>query len=138
MLLPSPTSLHSAAAPSALGGAQCRSSRPPPVRSMQRISAAAATVPVGLDELRTAMWRALKASGHNDEDATTLLDVRLPQLAAAPRPAHATSEQVILYAQLRDNSQGVIKITTGAAARDAHAASIVTEHETKLSGAWPA
>jgi hypothetical protein len=41
----------------------------------------------------------------------------------------------MLYAQLRDNSQGIIKLTTGAAARDAQAAPIAVEHETKLSGA---
>jgi len=40
----------------------------------------------------------------------------------------------MLYAQLRDNSQGVIKITTGAAARDPAASAVETEHETKLSG----
>jgi hypothetical protein len=43
--------------------------------------------------------------------------------------------QVILYAQLRDNSQGVIKITTGAAGRDTAAGTILVERETKLSGA---
>ena len=35
-----------------------------------------ASVPVGLDELRAAMWRTLKSSGHSDDDAATLLDVR--------------------------------------------------------------
>ena len=40
-----------------------------------------------------------------------------------------------MYAQLRDNSQGVIKITSGAAGRDAAAAEITVERETKLSGA---
>jgi hypothetical protein len=40
-----------------------------------------------------------------------------------------------LYAQLRDNSQGVIKITTGAAGRDTAAGAIMVERETKLSGA---
>jgi hypothetical protein len=40
-----------------------------------------------------------------------------------------------MYAQLRDNSQGVIKITSGAAGRDAAAADIAVERETKLSGA---
>ena len=39
-----------------------------------------------------------------------------------------------MYAQLRDNSQGVIKITSGAAGRDAAAADITVERETKLSG----
>jgi cysteine-S-conjugate beta-lyase len=41
--------------------------------------------------------------------------------------------QVILYAQLRDNSQGVIKITTGACAKDPGAGSVSVEHETKVS-----
>ena len=40
-----------------------------------------------------------------------------------------------MYAQLRDNSQGIIKITSGAAGRDAAAAAIAVERETKLSGA---
>ena len=43
-----------------------------------------------------------------------------------------------MYAQLRDNSKGIIKITSGAAGRDAAAAAIAVERETKLSGAPPA
>jgi hypothetical protein len=34
------------------------------------------SVLVGVDELRAVSWRALKAFGHSDADATTLLDVR--------------------------------------------------------------
>ena len=36
----------------------------------------AGSVLVGVDELRAVSWRALKAFGHSDADATTLLDVR--------------------------------------------------------------
>ena len=38
-----------------------------------------------------------------------------------------------MYAQLRDNSQGVIKVTTGACAVDPCARSVAVEHETKVS-----
>lgn len=75
-------------------------------------------VDVPLPDLRAAIWASLKASGHGDGDAATLLDV-------------------VLYAQLRDNSQGVIKITTRAAARDDAAGDIAVEMDTKLSGAQP-
>jgi hypothetical protein len=39
---------------------------------------------VGVEELRSAMWRALKCFGHSDADAATLMDV-----CARRRPAHA-------------------------------------------------
>ena len=64
-----------------------------------------------------------------------LAAVAAAALTAAPRHGRA---QVIMYAQLRDNSQGIIKITSGAAGRDAAAADIAVERETKLSGAPPA
>lgn len=41
--------------------------------------------------------------------------------------------QVLLYAQLRGNNQGVIKITTGGLNRSPHIANIETEKETRLS-----
>jgi LDH2 family malate/lactate/ureidoglycolate dehydrogenase len=41
--------------------------------------------------------------------------------------------QVMLYAQLRDNNQGIIKITTGGMNRSATAGTITTEKETRLS-----
>jgi hypothetical protein len=56
-------------------------------------------------------------------------------LASRARLPVVSVRQVILYAQLRDNSQGVIKITTGAAGRDTAAGAVLVEHETKLSGA---
>ena len=39
----------------------------------------------------------------------------------------------MLYAQLRDNNQGIIKITTGGMNRSATAGQITTEKETRLS-----
>lgn len=123
-------------------------------------------VSVGIEELRSAMWRSLKCFGHTDADAATLMDVRATStraalrveqispcfghtraassascctfsLSAAPGTSTACARrpQVILYAQLRDNSQGVIKIPTGAAGRDPAASSVVVERDTKLSGA---
>lgn len=41
--------------------------------------------------------------------------------------------QVLLYAQLRDNNQGVIKIAAGALKKDPAAGEITIEHETPLS-----
>jgi hypothetical protein len=65
-----------------------------PVRAMAsppRVVAAAAAggecppghVWVGVEELRGAMWRALKCFGHSDADAATLLDVRARAAPAA-------------------------------------------------------
>lgn len=70
---------------------------------------------VPLVELRGALWRALRGGGHPPGDAATLLDA-------------------LLYAQLRDNSQGVVKVATGAVARDPGAsAAVAVEHEGPLS-----
>jgi hypothetical protein len=108
-----------------------------------RTAAAASELPsvsVSVDQLRSAIWRALKQQKHSDADAAALLDVRVhPRCCCCASASHwrrLWRTQVILYAQLRDNSQGVIKVTTGASARDPDARELVVEHETKLSGAY--
>ena len=44
--------------------------------------------------------------------------------------------QVMMYAQLRGNNQGIIKVTTKGIARDPEAKAIEIEHETMLSACY--
>ncbi|KAJ9512528.1 hypothetical protein QJQ45_018970 [Haematococcus lacustris] len=69
---------------------------------------------VPMSEVEELCTRALKTFGYNDSEAAVLL-------------------KVVLYAQLRDNSQGIVKITSGGLKKHAKAAPPVVEKETRLS-----
>ena len=71
-------------------------------------------VSVPLTELTETCRRAIKTYGYDDDETAVLLDV-------------------MMYAQLRGNNQGIIKVTTKGIARDPAAAPIHVEHETQLS-----
>ena len=58
--------------------------------------------------------RAIKTYGYDDAETQVLLDV-------------------MMYAQLRGNNQGIIKVTTKGIARDPDCVPVTTEHETMLS-----
>lgn len=73
-----------------------------------------ASVSVPISELTETCRRAVKTYGYDDQDTQTLLDV-------------------MMYAQLRGNNQGIIKVTTKGIARDPTATPVVVEHETMLS-----
>ena len=73
-----------------------------------------ASVSVRISELTETCRRAIKTYGYDDRDTQTLLDV-------------------MMYAQLRGNNQGIIKVTTKGIARDPAATPVVVEHETMLS-----
>lgn len=74
----------------------------------------ASTVPVQVDELRSLCVNSLKTLGYSEDEVQVVVEV-------------------LLYAQLRGNNQGIIKITTGGLNRAASATDIVVEHETRLS-----
>ena len=71
-------------------------------------------VSVPLTELTETCRRAIKTYGYDDDETAVLLDV-------------------MMYAQLRGNNQGIIKVTTKGIARDPAASPIHVEHETQLS-----
>ena len=71
-------------------------------------------VSVPLTELTETCRRAIKTYGYDDDECAILLDV-------------------MMYAQLRGNNQGIIKVTTKGIARDPAASPIHVEHETQLS-----
>ncbi|KXZ54908.1 hypothetical protein GPECTOR_4g980 [Gonium pectorale] len=72
------------------------------------------TVEVGIAELRTLCTKALKTLGYKQEEIDILNDV-------------------LFYAQLRDNNQGIIKITSGGLNKSPSARPPVIEKETRLS-----
>ncbi len=69
---------------------------------------------VSVDELQDLTIRALRKSGYNDDETAKILDV-------------------VLYAQLRGNNQGVVKLAGDGMPRDPEAGEIEVEKETKLS-----
>ena len=69
---------------------------------------------VSITELTETCRKAIKTYGYDDDETKVLLDV-------------------MMYAQLRGNNQGIIKVTTGGIKRDPECKPVVTEHETKLS-----
>jgi cystathionine beta-lyase len=83
--------------------------------STPKESAPDVTVPI--DELTETCRRAIKTYGYDDDETRILLDV-------------------MLYAQLRGNNQGIIKVTTKGIARDPSATPATITHETKLSAAY--
>lgn len=94
--------------------------------SRQRVTAAASssttarqqqqpdTSFVSLDELKELCSKSLSTIGYTNSEIAVLLEV-------------------LLYAQLRGNNQGIIKITTGGMNRSAAARPIAIERETRLS-----
>lgn len=76
-----------------------------------------AEVSVPIDELTETCRRGIKTYGYDDAETQILLDV-------------------MMYAQLRGNNQGIIKVTTKGIARDPGAGPIATEHETMLSACF--
>mmetsp|Transcript_11509 Transcript_11509/g.49595 ORF Transcript_11509/g.49595 Transcript_11509/m.49595 type:complete len:887 (-) Transcript_11509:40-2700(-) len=77
-------------------------------------SPASTNVSVPITELTETCRRAIKTYGYDDVETQILLDV-------------------MMYAQLRGNNQGIIKVTTKGIARDPAWAPIAIEHETQLS-----
>lgn len=73
-----------------------------------------ADVSVSVRELTETCRRAIKTYGYDDAETQVLLDV-------------------MMYAQLRGNNQGIIKVTTKGIARDPDCVPVTTEHETMLS-----
>jgi cystathionine beta-lyase len=71
-------------------------------------------VSVSVRELTETCRRAIKTYGYDDAETQVLLDV-------------------MMYAQLRGNNQGIIKVTTKGIARDPDCVPVTTEHETMLS-----
>jgi len=81
----------------------------------------AATTPtkatmVPIEELKATTTKAIRGIGYDEKDAKVILDV-------------------LMYAQLRGNNQGIIKVTTNGLAMAPDAAPMVVTHETKLSAA---
>lgn len=71
-------------------------------------------VSVSVRELTETCRRAIKTYGYDDAETRVLLDV-------------------MMYAQLRGNNQGIIKVTTKGIARDPACVPVEKEHETMLS-----
>ena len=71
-------------------------------------------VSVSVRDLTETCRRAIKTYGYDDAETQVLLDV-------------------MMYAQLRGNNQGIIKVTTKGIARDPNCVPVTTEHETMLS-----
>ena len=71
-------------------------------------------VSVSVRDLTETCRRAIKTYGYDDAETQVLLDV-------------------MMYAQLRGNNQGIIKVTTKGIARDPSCVPVTTEHETMLS-----
>ena len=76
-----------------------------------------AELSVPIDELVETTRRGIKSYGYDDNETKILLDV-------------------MMYAQLRGNNQGIIKVTTKGIARDPAAGPITAEHETMLSACF--
>jgi LDH2 family malate/lactate/ureidoglycolate dehydrogenase len=92
--------------PSALFGNSNKASAPEP-----------SEVSVPIAELIETTRRGIKTYGYGDAETQILLDV-------------------MMYAQLRGNNQGIIKVTTKAIARDPTATPVTTQHETMLSACF--
>ena len=71
-------------------------------------------VSVSVRELTETCRRAIKTYGYDDAETQVLLDI-------------------MMYAQLRGNNQGIIKVTTKGIARDPACVPVEKEHETMLS-----
>jgi LDH2 family malate/lactate/ureidoglycolate dehydrogenase len=69
---------------------------------------------VSLDHLKSTTLKALERQGYNAEEAAVILDV-------------------LMYAQLRGNNQGVVKLIGAGMPKHAQAGTITIVHETKLS-----
>jgi LDH2 family malate/lactate/ureidoglycolate dehydrogenase len=69
---------------------------------------------VQLDELKTTTLKVLRLSGYSQEQAEIILDV-------------------LMYAQLRGNNQGIVKLIGAGMPADVNAMAIKVLHETKLS-----
>ena len=74
------------------------------------MASARATTSIGLDELDMLTFDALKATGLSDDHAATI-------------------KTVLLYAELRDNSQGLVKIVEGVVSPVPGAGEIEVEHK---------
>src|SRR5512135_979564 len=69
---------------------------------------------ISIVELEDLTARAVKAYGYNDDEVRII-------------------SEVLLYAQLRDNNQGVVKLIGAGIPRDSQAGEIVVEKETAIS-----
>lgn len=90
----------------------------PPTRALfgkkQPAPSTSSNTSVSINELTETTRRAIKTYGYSDSETKILLDI-------------------MLYAQLRGNNQGIIKVTTKGIARDPDCKPITKEHETLLS-----
>ncbi|KAK3239986.1 hypothetical protein CYMTET_50124, partial [Cymbomonas tetramitiformis] len=71
-------------------------------------------VPVPVNHLEDITLKAIKTYGYSDDEAQIMCDV-------------------MMYAQLRGNNQGIIKVATGGIARTEGCGRLEVEHETELS-----
>merc|ERR1719287_57247 len=71
---------------------------------------------VSIDELTETTRKAIKTYGYDEKATECILDI-------------------LMYAQLRGNNQGIIKVTTNGLAMAPDAEPMVVTHETKLSAA---
>ena len=99
------------------GGGGRRSSVVPSALFGNNKASEPAEVSVPIHELTETCRRGIKTYGYDDAETQILLDV-------------------MMYAQLRGNNQGIIKVTTKGIARDPAAGPITTEHETMLSACF--
>ncbi|GBF88229.1 cystathionine beta-lyase [Raphidocelis subcapitata] len=95
-------------------GPGIRGSRLRPSATANGAPDASETVYIPVSELRSLVAQSLAALGYNSDEIATL-------------------SEVLLYAQLRGNNQGVIKITTGGMNRTPTAGRMRVERDTKLS-----
>ena len=93
-----------------------------PTRKMTRTARAvrsgarASATRVPIDELRETTKNAIRGIGYDEKDAEVILDV-------------------LMFAQVRGNNQGIIKVTTNGLAMAEDAEPMKVTHETKLSAA---
>ena len=71
--------------------------------------ATAVATQVPIDELKSTTLRAIRWIGYDEKDAAVILDV-------------------LMYAQLRGNNQGIIKVTTNGLAKDPEAKPMKITH----------
>jgi LDH2 family malate/lactate/ureidoglycolate dehydrogenase len=81
-----------------------------------RSGARASATRVPIDELRATTKNAIRGIGYDEKDADVILDV-------------------LMFAQVRGNNQGIIKVTTNGLAMAEDAEPMKVTHETKLSAA---
>ena len=89
---------------------------------------------VKLDDLRAVCHDALSAmGGYSREEIMTVTEVITLPLTHLETGVKCVLLQVMLYAQLRDNTQGIIKLATGALTKSPEAGPSSIQSETSVS-----